>query len=417
MDIKRDKYLNDLIERTHNGMIKIVTGIRRVGKSYLLFKIFKQYLLTSGVPEDHLIEINLDDRANIELRDPDKFYKFVRSKITDSGQFYVLIDEVQFLPDFEDVLNGFLHIDNLDTYVTGSNSRFLSKDVATEFRGRGDEIHIYPLTFKEYYAYSGRDVYRAWADYIVYGGLPYVVTLKSEERKAGYLSNLFKTTYLKDIIERNHIEKTQELEDLINVLASSAGSLSNPSKIKATMESELRSKISLNTIKSYIDYLEEAFVLNAAYRYDIKGRRYIGAPLKYYFEDVGLRNARLGFRQVEETHLMENIIFNELLFRGFSVDVGVVNTRELNPDGNQQRKQLEIDFVANKGNRKFYLQSALSLLDENKIRQEKASLINVDDSFKKIIVVKDIINIQRDEDGINKISVFDFLLDENSLNL
>lgn len=417
MDIKRDKYLNDLIERMHNGMIKIVTGIRRVGKSYLLFKIFKQYLLTSGVPEDHLIEINLDDRANIELRDPDKFYKFVRSKITDGGQFYVLIDEVQFLPDFEDVLNGFMHIDNLDTYVTGSNSRFLSKDVVTEFRGRGDEIHIYPLTFKEYYAYSGRDVYRAWADYIVYGGLPYVVTLKSEERKAGYLSNLFKTTYLKDIIERNHIEKTQELEDLINVLASSVGSLSNPSKIKATMESELRSKISLNTIKSYIDYLEEAFVLNAAYRYDIKGRRYIGAPLKYYFEDVGLRNARLGFRQVEETHLMENIIFNELLFRGFSVDVGVVNTRELNPEGNQQRKQLEIDFVANKGNRKFYLQSAFSLLDENKIRQEEASLINVEDSFKKIIVVKDIINIQRDEDGINKISVFDFLLDENSLNL
>lgn len=415
MDIKRDKYLNDLIERMHNGMIKIVTGLRRVGKSYLLFKIFKQYLLASGVPEDHLIEINLDDRANIELRDPDKFYKFVRSKITDSGQFYVLIDEVQFLPDFEDVLNGFLHIDNLDTYVTGSNSRFLSKDVATEFRGRGDEIHIYPLTFKEYYACSGGDVYRAWADYIVYGGLPYVATLKSEERKTGYLSNLFQTTYLKDIIERNRIEKTQELEDLINVLASSAGSLSNPSKIKATMESELRSKISLNTIKSYIDYLEEAFVLNTAYRYDIKGRRYIGAPLKYYFEDVGLRNARLGFRQVEEPHIMENIIFNELRFRGFSVDVGVVKTRELNPDGNQQRKQLEIDFVANKGNRKFYLQSALSLLDENKIRQEKASLVNVDDSFKKIIVVKDIINIQRDEDGINKISVFDFLLDENSL--
>ncbi len=417
MDIKRDKYLNDLIERMHNGMIKIVTGIRRVGKSYLLFKIFKQYLLASGVPEDHLIEINLDDRANIGLRDPDKCYNFVRSKITDGGQFYVLIDEVQLLPDFEDVLNGCLHIDNLDTYVTGSNSKFLSKDVVTEFRGRGDEIHLYPLTFKEYYACSGRDVYKAWADYVVYGGLPYVATLKSEERKAAYLSNLFKTTYLKDIIERNRIEKTQELEDLINVLASSVGSLSNPSKIKVTMESELRSKISLNTIKSYIDYLEEAFVLNAAYRYDIKGRRYIGAPLKYYFEDVGMRNARLGFRQVEEPHIMENIIFNELKYRGFSVDVGVVKTRELKSDGSQQRKLLEIDFVANKGSRKFYLQSALSLLDENKIRQEKASLINVEDSFKKIIVVKDIINLQRDEDGINKMSIFDFLLDENSLNL
>ena len=417
MDIKRDKYLNDLINRMHNGMIKVVTGIRRCGKSYLLFNIFKNYLLEQGVPVSHIIMIELDQRKNKKYRDPDVILDYIESLIVDDEQYYIMLDEVQMLKEFEEVLNSLLHIRNADVYVTGSNSKFLSKDVITEFRGRGDEIHIYPLTFKEFMeAYDG-DIYRGWAEYVVYGGLPLTVTMKTEEQKINYLTNLFKETYLKDIIERHHIEKTQELEDLINILASAIGSLTNPPKIEATFKSTIQSTISLNTIRQYIEYLEDAFIINRANRYNVKGRKYIGTPLKYYFEDVGLRNARLGFRQIEETHLMENIIYNELRSRGYSVDVGVVEKRGTNEEGKEYKNQLEIDFVANLGSKRYYIQSAFSMPTEEKRIQEKASLVNVNDSFKKIIVVKDVVNVTRDEDGITTMSIYDFLLKENSLEL
>lgn len=417
MDIKRDKYLNDLINRMHNGMIKVVTGIRRCGKSYLLFNIFKNYLLEKGVPVSHIITIELDQRKNKKYRDPDVILDYIESLIEDEEQYYIMLDEVQMLQEFEEVLNSMLHIKNADIYVTGSNSKFLSKDVITEFRGRGDEIHIYPLTFKEFMgAYDG-DMYRGWAEYVIYGGLPLTVTMKTEEQKINYLTNLFKETYLKDIIERHHIEKIQELEDLINILASAIGSLTNPPKIEATFKSTIQSTISLNTIRQYIEHLEDAFIINKANRYNVKGRKYIGTPLKYYFEDVGLRNARLGFRQIEETHLMENVIYNELRSRGYSVDVGVVEKRGTNQDGKEYKNQLEIDFVANLGSKRYYIQSAFSMSTEEKRIQEKASLINVNDSFKKIIVVKDVMNIIRDEYGITTMSIYDFLLKENSLEL
>ena len=417
MDIKRDKSLNDLINRMHNGMIKVVTGIRRCGKSYLLFNIFKKYLLEHGVAASHIITIELDQRKNKKYRDPDTILDYIESLIEDDEQYYIMLDEVQMLQEFEEVLNSLLHIRNADIYVTGSNSKFLSKDVITEFRGRGDEIHIYPLTFKEFMeAYDG-DMYRGWAEYVVYGGLPLTVTMKAEEQKISYLTNLFKETYLKDIIERHHIEKTQELEDLVNILASAIGSLTNPPKIEATFKSAIQSTISLNTIRQYIEHLEDAFIINKANRYNVKGRKYIGTPLKYYFEDVGLRNARLGFRQVEETHLMENIIYNELRSRGYTVDVGVVEKRGTDENGKEYKKQLEIDFVANLGSKRYYIQSAFSMPTEEKRIQEKASLVNVNDSFKKIIVVKDVVNVTRDEDGITTMSIYDFLLKENSLEL
>ena len=417
MDIKRDKYLNDLINRMHNGMIKVVTGIRRCGKSYLLFNILKNYLLEHGVTASHIITIELDQRKNKKYRDPDTILDYIESLIEDDEQYYIMLDEVQMLQEFEEVLNSLLHIRNADIYVTGSNSKFLSKDVITEFRGRGDEIHIYPLTFKEFMeAYDG-DMYRGWAEYVVYGGLPLTVTMKTEEQKISYLTNLFKETYLKDIIERHHIEKTQELEDLVNILASAIGSLTNPPKIEATFKSAIQSTISLNTIRQYIEYLEDAFIINKANRYNVKGRKYIGTPLKYYFEDVGLRNARLGFRQVEETHLMENIIYNELRSRGYTVDIGVVEKRGTDENGKEYKNQLEIDFVANLGSKRYYIQSAFSMPTEEKRIQEKASLVNVNDSFKKIIVVKDVVNVTRDEDGITTMSIYDFLLKENSLEL
>lgn len=417
MEIKRDKYLNDLINRMHNGMIKIVTGIRRCGKSYLLFNIFKRYLLEQGVPTSHLIMIELDQRKNKKYRDPDAILDYIESLIVDDEPYYILLDEVQMLPEFEEVLNSLLHIRNADVYATGSNSKFLSKDVITEFRGRGDEIHIYPLTFKEFMeAYDG-DAYHGWAEYVIYGGLPLTVTMKTEEQKISYLTNLFQETYLKDIIERHHIEKTQELEDLVNILASAIGSLTNPPKIESTFKSVIQSDISLNTIRQYIEHLEDAFIISKANRYNVKGRKYIGTPLKYYFEDVGLRNARLGFRQIEETHLMENIIYNELRSRGYSVDVGVVEKRIANGDGKAGKNQLEIDFIANLGSKRYYIQSAFHMVTEEKRLQEKASLVNVRDSFKKIIVVKDVVNITRDEDGIVTMSIYDFLLKENSLEL
>ena len=417
MEIKRDQYLQALRDRMHNGMIKVITGIRRSGKSYLVFQIFRNYLMSIGVDEAHIIAIELDQRKNRQYRDPDAILDYIDSLIIDKEDYYILLDEVQMLEDFEEVLNSLLHIKNADVYVTGSNSKFLSKDIITEFRGRGDEIHVYPLSFREFMtAYDG-DRYQGWADYVTYGGLPLVVTMKTEEQKIRYLSRLFEETYIIDIIERNHIEKVQELNDLINILASAIGSLTNPSKIEATFKSVIWSDISLNTIRQYIENLKDAFIVNEASRYDVKGRKYIGTPLKYYFEDVGLRNARLGFRQIEETHLMENIIYNELRIRGFQVDVGVVQKRVRNESGKQEKKQLEIDFIASLGSKRYYIQSAFRLPDAEKVKQEKESLLNVDDSFKKIIVVKDVMNVQRDEHGITTMSIYDFLLDENSLEV
>ena len=417
MEIKREKYLKALINRMHNGMIKVITGIRRCGKSYLLFKIFKNYLKEIHIPDDHIIEIALDERKNKRYRNPDVLLDYVENKITDSTLYYLLLDEVQLLDAFEEVLNSLLHISNLDIYVTGSNSKFLSKDIITEFRGRGDEIHVFPLTFKEYMQGYNGDTYHGFADYIMYGGLPLILSMKTEEQKVEYLTRLFEETYIKDIRERNRIDKVQELNDLINVLASAVGSLTNPSKIEPTFKSKLRSDISINTIRQYIVFLQDAFVIHEAQRFDVKGRKYIGSPLKYYFEDVGLRNARLGFRQYEETHLMENILYNELRARGFSVDVGVVPIRKTVSSGERERIQLEIDFIATLGSRKYYIQSAFSLPDEEKITQEKTPLLNVGDSFKKIIIVHDMLNIRRDDAGITTMNIYDFLLNEHSLDL
>ncbi len=417
MEIKRDKYLQDLINRMHNHMIKVVTGVRRSGKSYLIFHIFQNYLIEQGVHQSHIIRIELDQRKYRQYRDPDVILEYLESCIHDDKMYYILLDEVQLLNEFEEVLNSLLHIDNVDVYVTGSNSRFLSKDVITEFRGRGDEIHIFPLTFKEFMQVYEGDMYRGWADYMLYGGLPLTATMKTEEQKISYLTRLFKETYLKDIIERYHIEKTQELEDLINILASAIGSLTNVPKIESTFRSVLHSNISGNTIRQYIEYLEDAFIIHKANRYNVKGRKYIGTPVKYYFEDVGLRNARLGFRQVEETHLMENIIYNELRSRGYTVDVGLVEKRGKDVNGKSERKQLEIDFIANQGSRRYYIQSAFAMPDEEKKKQEKMSLLQIRDSFKKIIVVKDVVNVTRDENGITTMSVYDFLLNDHSLEL
>ena len=417
MEIRRDKYLDNLKNRLHNGMIKVVTGVRRSGKSYLVFKLYRNYLLESGVPEDHIIGIALDERKNREYRKADAILAYIEGRLTGSGEYYLLLDEVQLLEDFEEVLNSLLHTPNLDICVTGSNSKFLSRDVITEFRGRGDEIRVYPLSFKEYMSAYPSDRYQGFADYMTYGALPQILSMKTEQQKIQYLTTLFEETYIKDICERNRIEKLQELNDIINVLASAVGSLTNPSKIEATFRSSLRSDISVNTISQYIKYLEDAFLISEANRYDVKGRKYIGTPLKYYFEDTGLRNARLGFRQTEETHLMENVIYNELRMRGYKVDVGVVPVRLTNGSGKRERAQLEIDFVANMGSKKYYLQSAFSLPDENKTKLEKASLLNVDDSFKKLVIVNDTLNVRRDEHGITTMNLYDFLLNENSLDI
>lgn len=416
MEIQRTQYIDLLLNRMHNKMIKVITGMRRSGKSYLLFNLFKKTLIAQGVAQSHIISIELDRYENRVFRDPDVVLEYIHSCIKEEGMYYLLMDEVQMLSDFEEVLNSLMHNDSLDIYVTGSNSKFLSKDVMTQFRGRGDEIHVFPLTFKEFMQVYEGDVYHGWSEYVVYGGLPLVATMRTDEQKIHYLTNLFTETYLKDIIERHHIDKIQEMDDLLNVLASSVGSLTNPPKIEATFKSTIHSNISMNTIRQYLAYLEDAFLIHKAYRYNVKGRKYIGTPLKYYFEDVGLRNARLGFRQVEETHLMENIIYNELRSRGYSVDVGVVEKRERDERGKEIKKQLEIDFIANLGSNRYYIQSAFSMPTEQKRIQEKASLVNVKDSFKKIILVKDVMKVSHDEDGIVTMSVYDFLLNENSLD-
>lgn len=416
MEIQRTQYIDLLLNRMHNKMIKVITGMRRSGKSYLLFNLFKKTLIAQGVAQSHIISIELDRYENRAFRDPDVVLEYIHSCIKEEGMYYLLMDEVQMLSDFEEVLNSLMHNDSLDIYVTGSNSKFLSKDVMTQFRGRGDEIHVFPLTFKEFMQVYEGDVYHGWSEYVVYGGLPLVATMRTDEQKIHYLTNLFTETYLKDIIERYHINKIQEMDDLLNVLASSVGSLTNPPKIEATFKRTIHSNISMNTIRQYLAYLEDAFLIHKAYRYNVKGRKYIGTPLKYYFEDVGLRNARLGFRQVEETHLMENIIYNELRSRGYSVDVGVVEKRERDERGKEIKKQLEIDFIANLGSNRYYIQSAFSMPTEQKRIQEKASLVNVKDSFKKIILVKDVMKVSHDEDGIVTMSVYDFLLNENSLD-
>ncbi len=417
MEIKRDIYLKKIINRMHNGMIKVITGIRRSGKSYLLFTIFKNYLKSEGVADDHMIAIELDMLENKKYRDPYVILDYIKGKITDDSDYYIFLDEVQLLEEFEGVLNSLLHIKNADIYVTGSNSKFLSKDIITEFRGRGDEIHVYPVSFREYMEVFEGDKYDGWSSYVHYGGLPLTVTMDTDEQRMEYLTRLFEETYIKDIIERHRIEKVQEMNDLINVLASGIGSLTNASKIEATFKSVIGSDISLNTIRAYIEYLKDAFIVSEVNRFDVKGRKYIGTPLKYYFEDVGLRNARLGFRQVEETHLMENIIYNELRVRGCRVDVGVVIKRNRTEEGVQEKKQLEIDFVANIGSKRYYIQSAFSIPDDEKRAQEKASLISVHDSFKKIIIVKDVIKPWHDDDGILTMSIYDFLLNENSLDI
>lgn len=418
MEIKRDLYLQRLIDRMHNGMIKVVTGIRRCGKSYLILKIFRDYLFGIGVDPSHILQVALDLRENAPLRDPDAILAHIRSLLLNDGQWtYIFLDEVQLLPEFEDVLNSLLHIPTVDVYVTGSNSRFLSKDVITEFRGRGDEVHLFPLSFREFMSVYTGDVYHGWADYVLYGGLPMVSGMRTEAQKIGYLTSLFEETYLRDILDRYHIEKVHEMNDLINVLASGVGSLTNPSKIQATFKSVLHSDISINTIHKYLSYLRDAYIVEEAHRYDVKGRRYIGTPLKYYFEDIGLRNARLGFRQIEETHLMENVIYNELRIRGYQVDVGVVQRSFRGDDGKTDRRQLEIDFLANLGSKRYYLQSAYSLPDREKVLQEKMPLISANDDFKKIVIVKDVIRPQRDERGIVTMSVYDFLLNEYSLEL
>ena len=410
--IERDDYLNKLISRRENGMVKIITGIRRCGKSFMLDPIFKNYLLEDGIKEEHIIKIDLDNIENEKYLDPHELNNYVKSKIKDNNMYYVLIDEIQKVRNFEAVLNGFLSQRNLDVYVTGSNSKFLSSDIITEFRGRGDEVRIFPLSFLEFSsAYKG-DKESAWNEYLTYGGMPLILNQKTDEQKSKYLTNLFELTYKRDIIERNTIAKVDVLDSLINILSSSVGSLTNPQKIYNTFISNGVTDLSKNTITSYLDYLLDSFLIEKVERYDVKGKKYIQTPQKYYFADVGLRNARLNFRQQEENHIMENIIYNELLIRGYNVDVGVVEVRE-----GDVRKQLEVDFVCNLGNKRYYIQSALDLDTPEKTLQETKSLNNIGDSFKKIIVVKDNIKLWRNEQGIVIMGIYEFLLNKNSLDL
>ena len=411
-EIKRDSYLELLINRKENGLIKIITGIRRCGKSYLLDPIFKNYLISSGIEENHIIKLDLDELENSKYLDPYKLNEYVKSRIIDNKTHYVLLDEIQKVENFEAVLNGFLHVKNLDVYVTVSNSKFLSSDIITEFRGRGDEIRVYPLSFREFYEARGIAREDAWKEYLIYGGLPLTLNLKSDEQKSKYLTELFDDTYIKDIIERNNVGRKDILDALINLLASSIGSLTNPTKIANTFNSNAIKDVSVNTINTYIDYLLDSFLLEKVERYDVKGKKYISTPSKYYFADIGLRNARLNFRQQEKNHIMENIIYNELLKRGYNVDVGIIEVRE-----KEKRKQLEVDFVCNLGSKRYYIQSSLNLDTREKTIQEERPLMNINDNFKKIIIVKDNIKPWITEEGINVIGILDFLLNENSLDI
>ena len=417
MRIQRNDYLNKLIGKEKNGLIKVVTGVRRCGKSYLLFNLFHEYLISNGVAESHIIGIALDDRSNKILRNPDNMLEYVKGKIKDDQTYYVILDEVQLLDEFEDVLNSFLHIRNADVYVSGSNSRFLSSDVITEFRGRGDEIRVHPLSFREYTSACERSADEAWDDYINYGGLPLILSMRAPEDKAEYLQTLFQKVYISDIVDRHKIRNKDELDELVSILSSAVGSLTNPSKLARTFKSVKNKTISDKTLSAYIGYLIDAFLISKAVRFDIKGKKYIGSPAKYYFEDVGLRNARLNFRQLEENHIMENIIYNELCIRGYHVDVGGVEHYAVNGDGMRTKRKLEVDFVATRGSRKYYVQSAFSINDPNKARQEERPLLSISDSFKKIIVIRENIKPRRNEDGILTIGIYNFLLDLDSLNL
>lgn len=415
MEIRRDRYLNRLLDRRQNGLIKVVTGMRRCGKSYLLFKLFRERLLSEGVDESHIVGIAFDTFENRRFRDPEVLYPYLKERIRDGGMYYVLLDEVQLLGEFEAVLNGLIRMENVDVYVTGSNARFLSKDVITEFRGRGDEVRVYPLSFAEFmsvYPGSKRD---GFDEYMLYGGLPMIRNFPTAEQKIAFLKSLLEETYISDIVGRHSIRNRSELEELLNILSSAIGSLTNPEKLSATFRSVKKKNISSNTIRRYIEYFCDSFLIDSALRYDVKGKKYIDTPVKYYFTDMGLRNARLNFRQLEETHAMENIIFNELKLRGFNVDMGVITQNDTNGNGSSVRRQLEIDFVCNLASKRYYIQSAYALPDAAKLEQEKRSLTLTGDFFKRIILTKDAPAPHYTEDGILIMGIYDFLLNENSL--
>ena len=429
MEIKRDRYLNTLIDKKHNGLIKVITGIRRCGKSYLLNRLFRQHLLDVGVDANHIIRFAFDSADDLQLIgesliqvtkekrgvDPEKFMAYVRSQLTDDNMYYLLLDEIQLLDCFEAVLNSYLYKDNVDVFVTGSNARFLSKDVITEFRGRGDEVHMYPLSFAEFMSVYQGNRQDGWNDYLLYGGIPLVLEMNAPDQKIAFLKSLFEETYIADIVGRHNVRNVAEFEELINILSSAIGSLTNPHKLASTFQTVKKKKMSTATINRYIDYLCESFLIDSAYRFDVKGKRYINTPLKYYFADLGLRNARLNFRQIEETHSMENIIFNELKMRGFNVDVGVVTQYGTNEKGNHVRKQLEIDFICNKGSKRYYIQSAYAIPDKEKMEQEQRSLLLTGDFFKRIIITKTSPAPYYNESGVLVMNIYDFLLNENSL--
>ena len=417
MDIKRDLYLQQLIDRQHNGMIKVVTGVRRCGKSYLVFNLFSNYLKSNGVDDKHIIKVNLENRRNKKLRNPDTLLEYIDAQLIDQDMYYILLDEVQLVEEFEDVLNSYLDVPNADVYVTGSNARFLSKDVITEFRGRGDEVKIYPLSFAEFMSAFDGSNQLGLDEYMTFGGLPLILSYKTEEQKSAYLKNLFEETYIKDIKERYQIRHEEEFEELLNIVSSSIGSLTNPTKLSKTFQSVKHVNVNPETIKNYLEYLCDSFLVSKAMRYDVKGKKYIDTPSKYYFTDMGLRNARINFRQDEKTHLMENVIYNELLIRGFNVDVGVVPVVTRDADGKQVRTQLEIDFVCNQGSKRYYIQSAFRMNDEEKQQNEQAPLTKVNDSFKKIIITGEEGLIHRNEQGITTMSIYDFLLNPNALEL
>lgn len=416
MEIKRDRYLDKLISKEHNGLIKVITGMRRCGKSYLIFTLFKKHLLSEGVDEDHIIEIAFDAFENKKYRDPDVLYPYLKEQIKDDAMYYVLLDEVQLLSEFESILNSLIRMKNVDVYVTGSNARFLSKDVITEFRGRGDEVHMYPLSFAEFMSVYQGTKQDGWNEYMLYGGIPLVLEFATPNQKIAFLKSLFEETYISDIVGRHNIRNKAELEELLNILSSAIGSLTNPEKLSATFQTVKKKKISNSTIKRYIDYLCDSFLIDSAIRYDVKGKKYIDTPVKYYFTDMGLRNARLNFRQIEETHSMENIIFNELKLRGFNVDVGVIVQYGTNDKGNSIRKQREIDFVCNQGSKRYYIQSAYAIPDQAKMEQEQRSLMLTGDFFKRFIITKDTPAPYYNESGVLIMSVYDFLLNENSLD-
>lgn len=430
MEIKRDFYLDKLIKRKHNGLIKVITGIRRCGKSYLLNTLFYQHLLSSGVPADHIIKFAFDSADDLALIgenliklqkknkkvDPEKFMEYIRSVVTDDDMYYLLLDEVQLLDCFEAVLNGYLRKDNMDIFVTGSNAKFLSKDIITEFEGRGDAVHMYPLSFAEFMSVYSRDKYEGLSEYMLYGGIPLVALRDDPSDKAALLKNLFSEIYVRDISKRHRVRNIGELEDLLNIISSAIGSLTNPEKLRNTFKTVKKSQIATTTIRRYLEYFEDSYLLESAQRYDIKGKAYIETPKKYYFSDLGLRNARINFRQFEQTHAMENVIYNELRMRGYSVDVGVVTVTEKGADGKSSRKQLEVDFVCNMGSSRYYIQSAYAIPDMEKREQEIRPFKKIDDSFKKIVITKDVVPAHYDDNGILTINIYDFLLDPSSID-